>query len=105
MEEVEKKIAEWLAMRFVYGRDNEFNPVNYLGLSESQKSEARKDAAQILDTTFGVGACANCLGRGVNWWRNGLNEPVSETCPTCNGTGQATKTLRQISKEARDGRT
>ncbi len=43
-----ERMASLLAMRFVYGRDSEFNPLNYTGLSETEKQVALKDARSLL---------------------------------------------------------
>ncbi len=43
-----ERMASLLAMRFVYGRDSEFNPLNYTGLSETEKQVALKDAWSLL---------------------------------------------------------
>jgi hypothetical protein len=45
---VREEIAQWLSMRFVYGRDNEFNPLNFGGLNENEQKQALRDADSIL---------------------------------------------------------
>lgn len=53
-----EEIAKWLAMRFVYGRDNEFNPLNFGGLNDNEKKQVLNDAALIL-TIKGIAIIAD----------------------------------------------
>lgn len=55
---VREEIAKWLAMRFVYGRDNEFNPLNFGGLNDNEKKQVLNDAALIL-TIKGIAIIAD----------------------------------------------
>ena len=47
-EKVRERIAKFLAMRFVYSRDDSFDPLNFEGLPKNEKEQVLKDAASIL---------------------------------------------------------
>jgi len=54
IEKLRKQIAEWLAMKIVYGRDEEFNPLNLLGLSKNEKAQVYKDADSLVRIIFSL---------------------------------------------------
>lgn len=72
------QIAQCLAVRFVYGRDNEFNPLNYEGLSQNEKEDCQRDAARLFNVVEQAGYVKLSEDQSLPSFRNAVNKSYND---------------------------